>query len=125
MLLNSPLLRYVEEEATAKKYNWLNCNKDWDQYLLDCQLVFAPVKFGLLQKDLRSTLNWINKNIVLQLPQYIYYPNTKTLNVVLRIATGMINKLDLPDEIKQEMHMNMINNIEREIRFLDLENLPF
>lgn len=125
MLLNSSLLRYVEEEATVKKYNWLNHNKDWDQYLLDCQLVFAPVKFGLLQKDLRSTLNWINKNIVLQLPQYIYYPNTKTLNVVLRIATGMINKLDLPNEIKQEIHMNMINNIEREIRFLDLENLPF
>lgn len=125
MLLNSPLLRYVEDKSTVEQYQWLKNASDSDHYMLDCQLVLTPIRFGILQKDLRSTLNWINKNIVLNLPVYVYYPGPKTLGVLLRIATGMINKLDLPEEVKQEIHINVVRNIERECRILELEDLPF
>lgn len=125
MLLNSPLLRYVKDITTDEQYKWLKRVKSSDHYMLDCQLVIAPLRFGVLQKDLRSTLNWINEHVVLNLPTFLYYPGPKTLGVLLRIATGMINNLDLSEETKREVHMNVIHNVERECRILELESLPF
>lgn len=115
----------MDNKTLAEQYMWLNQNKDWDHYILDSQGVIAPLCFGLMQKDLRSTINWINKNIVLNLPNYMPWPGLKTLGVLLRIATGMINKLDLPDDVKRKIHVNMINNVEQEYRRLDTESLPF
>lgn len=125
MLLHSPLLRYVKGETLAEQYKFLRNNITQDSYALDDQSVIAPVQFDLMRSDVRNVVNWINKNIVLNLDKYLYFPGNLTLMVTLRIATGMINKLTVAKNIRILMHDSMIDNITKELALVDASTLPF
>ena len=123
MLIHSPLLQYAEGMSIAEQYNWLLRVYSQDQFMLDDTSVFG-VELRCMSKDVRKFVHWVNLKIVLKLGRY-EYESSKTYNVLLRIATGMLNKLDLPDNIKLIMHDNMTRNIHKELDSIVMETLPF
>ena len=64
---------------------------------------------------------WICKNIILQLDLL----NHITLGVLIRIATGMLNKIDIPKGNKLILHEHMVKNIQNEYFKIITESLPF
>ena len=123
MLIHSPLLQYAEGMSIAEQYNWLLRVYSQDQFMLDDTSVFG-VELRCMSKDVRKFVHWVNLKIVLKLGRY-EYESSKTYNILLRIATGMLNKLDLPDNIKLIMHDNMTRNIHKELDNIVMETLPF
>lgn len=123
MLIHSPLLQYAEGMSIAEQYNWLLRVYSQDQFMLDDTSVFG-IELRCMSKDVRKFVHWVNLKIVLKLGRY-EYESSKTYNVLLRIATGMLNKLDLPDNIKLIMHDNMTRNIHKELDSIVMETLPF
>mgnify|MGYP003520016505 FL=1 len=123
MLIHSPLLQYVEGMSIAEQYNWLLRVYSQDQFMLDDTSVFG-VELRCMSKDVRKFVHWVNLKIVLKLGRHEYESN-KTYNVLLRIATGMLNKLDLPNNVKLIMHDNMTRNIHKELDNIIMETLPF
>ena len=123
MLIHSPLLQYAEGMSIAEQYNWLLRVYSQDQFMLDDTSVFG-IEIRCMSKDVRKFVHWVNLKIVLKLGRY-EYESSKTYNVLLRIATGMLNKLDLPDNIKLIMHNNMTRNIHKELDNIVMETLPF
>ena len=123
MLIHSPLLQYAERMSIAEQYNWLLRVYSQDQFMLDDTSVFG-IEIRCMSKDVRKFVHWVNLKIVLKLGRY-EYESSKTYNVLLRIATGMLNKLDLPDNIKLIMHNNMTRNIHKELDNIVMETLPF
>lgn len=123
MLIHSPLLQYAEGMSIAEQYNWLLRVYSQDQFMLDDTSVFG-VELRCMSKNVRKFVHWVNLKIVLKLGRY-EYESSKTYNVLLRIATGMLNKLDLPDNIKLIMHDNMTRNIHKELDNIVMETLPF
>lgn len=75
-------------------------------------------------RDVQKFIHWVNQKIVLRIGQY-EYESIKTYDVLLRIATGMLNKLDLSKEEKIEMHDNMVKNVHRELNNVMFQSLPF
>ena len=123
MLIHSPLLQYAEGMSIAEQYNWLLRVYSQDQFMLDDTSVFG-VELRCMSKDVRKFVHWVNLKIVLKLGRY-EYESSKTYNVLLRIATGMLNKLDLPNNVKLIMHDNMTRNIHKELDNIIMETLPF
>ena len=123
MLIHSPLLRYVEGMSIAEQYNWLLRVYSQDQFMLDDTSVFG-VELRCMSKDVRKFVHWVNLKIVLKLGRH-EYESSKTYNVLLRIATGMLNKLDLPNNVKLIMHDNMTRNVHKELDNIIMETLPF
>ena len=123
MLIHSPLLQYAEGMSIAEQYNWLLRVYSQDQFMLDDTSVFG-VELRCMSKDVRKFVHWVNLKIVLKLGLHEYESN-KTYNVLLRIATGMLNKLDLPNNVKLIMHDNMTRSIHRELDNIIMETLPF
>lgn len=123
MLIHSPLLQYAEGMSIAEQYNWLLRVYSQDQFMLDDTSVFG-VELRCMSKDVRKFVHWVNLKIVLKLGQH-EYESSKTYNVLLRIATGMLNKLDLPNNVKLIMHDNMTRNIHKELDNIIMETLPF
>ena len=79
-------------------------------------------------KEVHNLILWIEKNIIINLGTIFdnnYGFDYRTVNVYLRIATGMLNKINIPKEIKIMYHDNMVNNIHREIQLIADEELPF
>jgi hypothetical protein len=70
---------------------------------------------------LRKLVEWVNYNIV----RTIDIDNLKTINVKLRIATGMLNKIDLDQISKIEIHSNLTRNIHTEYYAILESELPF
>lgn len=77
---------------------------------------------------LRNWINWVNKNIILQL----WCDEEKTTLVKLRIATGMLNKINEDERTicispieKIQIHSNLTNNVLKEIKNIQLDDLPF
>lgn len=72
--------------------------------------------------DVIVWLRWINSNIC----QRFYVDDWKTMDVKLRIATGMLNKLtSLTDEEKIKIHCNLTTNVKKAKIDVELESLPF
>ncbi len=77
---------------------------------------------------LRNWINWVNRNIVLQL----WRDEEQTTLVKLRIATGMLNKINEDERTicispieKIQIHSNLTNNVLKEIKNIQLDDLPF
>ena len=79
----------------------------------------------ITNKALIHTLNWINKNILLSIHKDCY----KTIDVKLRIAVGMINKLVKEKKLKKEYGRIagniLIDNVREVRRVIIDEELPF
>lgn len=67
-------------------------------------------------------LRWVNENICQKLDSDIY----KSTDVKVRIATGMLNKIESLDDIdKIRIHYNFVNNIKKLSIDVALSKLPF
>lgn len=78
-------------------------------------------KIAIYNPEVTNVLNWVMVNIVIKLP----YLNYKTLDVLIRIATGMLNKCNVPNEIKIMFHDNMVKNLHSVSTQITLAELPF
>lgn len=105
-----------------------------NSFILDNREVFAPFpepnvpwdisdveKIIVYNKDVAKVLKWIQTKIVINLGCIDY----KTLDVLIRIATGMLNKCDIPKDIKIMLHENMVKNLRAEHNNIILSTLPF
>ena len=74
---------------------------------------------------LHDILVWINKKIVLELGKLDY----RAIDVRIRIATNMLNKLESEGYISKnfniDVHDRFIMNVRREISAINVEDLPF
>lgn len=126
----------LEEATTMEKYVYLNnLYKSGKRHiLLNNVRVFGPYpkpnvpwdisevqKIATYNPEVTSVLNWINTNIVIQLSGITY----KTKDVLVRIATGMLNKCDIPKEVQIMFHDNMVENLKVELEDIIQSDLPF
>ena len=76
-------------------------------------------------KELLNVVHWINENITLRLGIDDY----RTINVKIRIATGMIDKLvresKLSLKIALSIYSNFGFNVQNEMSLINTEDLPF
>jgi len=78
-------------------------------------------KVVIYNKNVNEVLKWITYNIVVNLSIINY----KTLDVLIRIATGMLNKCDIPKELQIMLHDNMVENLRTEHSNTLTSDLPF
>lgn len=81
----------------------------------------------MLKPEAINTLKWINNNILFKLPDVKNAKNTQWVEVRLRIATNMLNKLEniLTKDICIEYHRRLITNSRKILRDIYTEDLPF
>lgn len=78
-------------------------------------------KIAIYNPEVTKVLRWVMRNMVINLPDLRY----KTLDVLIRIATGMLNKCNIPNEIKILFHDNMVKNLHSVSAQIMLSELPF
>ena len=85
----------------------------------------------LLKPKAVYVLTWINKKILYELPNVKYVPDKKGkyIDVRIRIATSMLNKLVddgiIDKEIGITYHRRLITNVRRILNEINAEDLPF
>lgn len=90
----SKVYSFMREPYHANFYSW-----EWLEPL-------PEVSYWLGNPKLRPVLKWVNEKIILATD----INSQKTEDVLVRIATGMINNLDIPDYYKRIIHENLLNN---------------
>lgn len=85
--------------------------------------VIIPSKYRYLmkQQDVVNLLGWIHENIVFEL-EYLTYI---TLDVLIRIATGLLNKCEIDDDTKIELHYIIVSQLRARKSYLISKDLPF
>lgn len=78
-------------------------------------------KVVIYNKEVHKVLNWVTVKIILNLSRLDY----KTLDVLIRIATGMLNKCNIQKELQISFHDNMVENLKTEHNKIILSELPF
>lgn len=78
-------------------------------------------KIAIYNNEVKTVLRWINENITSSLAVIDY----RTLGVLIRIATGMLNKCNIPKDVKLLFHENMVKNLTEESTKCALSVLPF
>ena len=126
MIINTVLMKGQFEDCTLKeKYEILKRIWRADRYgVMMSNACISPfnVVTCMCNHDLRKWLEWVNLNICLQ----INSDTTITTGVKLRIATGMLNKLEsLTDLEKIQIHSNLVRNVKKEEYDILTEDLPF
>lgn len=125
MLLPNLLQRFQKDCTLKESYEWNRIV--WNQYRWDlsaCQYCISPFAYRsmwILNTELRKLLCWINYNII----RNIDIDSLDTINVKLRIATCMLNKIDIDDVYKIEIHYNLVKNVREEYYNIQLSELPF
>lgn len=124
MLLPNLLRRYSANPTLKESYEWNRIV--WSQYryeLQNCSYCISPFSLVacIINPQLRQLIEWINYNIV----RTIDIDTLKTINVKLRIATCMLNKLDLDQISKIEIHSNLVRNVREEYFAIEESELPF
>lgn len=83
----------------------------------------------ILRPQAINVLVWINKNILFELPRVKNGRNAQWIGVRIRIATSMLNKLEvqniLTKDICIEYHNRLIENTRRILGAIYTEDLPF
>ena len=126
----------LKDETTAKKYSYFSnlYNSGAKYILLNNIKVFGPFskanlpwdisetqKIAIYNPEVTKVLNWIKTRIVINLSNMDY----KTLDVLIRIATGMLNKCSIPKEVQILFHDNMVRNLQKEYYAIISSDLPF
>lgn len=126
MLINCSFTEAFAHHTLHRQYELLE--KCWrsDRYeVMQCDVCIAPFDRArsLINYELRNWLAWVNKNICIPIASE---KNGNSTAVKLRIATGMLNKIEsLTDLEKIQIHSNLTNNVHKEIYLLRLDGLPF
>lgn len=71
--------------------------------------------------DIIKAVEWANRNIIFNLGLYNY----RTIEVMIRIFTGMLYKCNVNKEILIKIHDNFVKNVKEEHYKLINETLPF
>jgi len=121
----------TQETKPSEIYNQLRiAYNQGAKGILDCTRIFIPyyeqeecdILYEIWRNPaLRAIVRWINQKIVLELGIAKY----QTINVRLRIATGMINNLNLSKNLAISIHSHLVKNIQREMGLINTEDLPF
>lgn len=72
-------------------------------------------------KDVEQVLIWIYENIIINLKDLTYI----TLNVLIRISTGLLDKCDLDKDLKIQIHLQLVRKIQKDYCDLIFKDLPF
>lgn len=72
-------------------------------------------------RELKDVILWVNKKILKEIKDI----SLATLDVRLRIATGMLNKVEIKPIMSIIIHDNFVNNLRTLYFDLKMENLPF
>lgn len=126
MIISTVLTKGWFEDCTLKeKYEILERVWESDRYgVTMSNACISPfnVVTCICNRDLRKWLEWVNLNICLPIAS----DTVITTGVKLRIATGMLNKLEsLTDLEKIQIHSNLIRNVHLEQNAIIDETLPF
>lgn len=124
MLFDGPFMRYLGQDTLREQYNTLRkIAWAYRYYIYDSSVCISPFsRQRCLNKPLREWLNWVNRNIILNLG----LDSESTTRVKLRIATSMLNKVDdLSDIENVQIFTNLKDNINKELDDIVLNELPF
>lgn len=135
---NQDLINFTlsEDVALIDKYNHVKkmyqCGHTY--VILNNTNVFGPYpkpkvswdiseaqKVVIYNQEVAKVLTWVMTRIVINLSNIDY----RTLHVLIRIATGMLNKCDIPKEYQIMFHDNMVRNLENTYNEIVLSSLPF
>lgn len=128
---DDPLYKQYRQQSsmfkTGKTFILINLNKVFGPYPKNEDVPWNVSEAQMLtqRKDVQDVLKFININLVLPLGYAGESYSYQTVGVLLRIATGMLNKLDIPNEYKLMFHEHMTHNIWTEFGICTDENLPF
>ena len=126
----------LQELNLAEKYEYLKRKYDNGHHyiLLNNINVFGPFprshvpwdiseaeKIAIYDPEVTKVLTWIKAKIIINLASLDY----KTLDVLIRIATGMLNKCNIPKEMQIMFHDNMVENLKVEHMNIISSTLPF
>lgn len=120
----------VRSMKPSEAYNFLKRVYTQDRFMLDSDEVIKPLALHTLaiQNDqyytrpqLTKWLNWVNKNIVLELGGQTY----KTIDVRLRIAISMLDKIPLRHIDRLSVFCMLTENVQNEMNKIAIEDLPF
>lgn len=87
--------------------------KPWD--------ISEAEKVAIYNQEVAKVLAWVNTRILINLSCINY----KTLHVLMRVVTGMLNNCNIPKELSIMFHDNMVENLTREHTRCVLSELPF
>ena len=126
----------MSSKSVADKYRYFKTKYEkGDKFiLLNNNRVFGPLPRGscpwdisvyekmvIYDSEVANALNWVNKNIVINISCIDY----KTLYVLIRIATGMLNKCNIPKDLQIMLHDNMVRNLKSAYNDCIISDLPF
>ena len=83
--------------------------------------VFNECDFEDMGPELQKVNEWVTNNILVNLSR----TSDKTLDVLIRIATGMMNKCNIRKEYLVYLQSNMVENLWEERKRIVLSQLPF
>lgn len=125
--------RKVPREDVDLKQLYQSLSQDSSFLKHDCGILYATphstnnnivsdvIHLTCINPDVRKLAAWCNKNILATICN-----NTRqTHQVLIRIATGMLNNLHLDTEIANYIHDNIVRNTyDAELDYID-QDLPF
>ena len=86
------------------------------------------LSYAINKKGL-NILEWVNENILYQLPRVKTYSDVQWIDVRIRIASNMFNKIEkegiLSKDICIEYHQRLITNVRKILGQIYTEDLPF
>ena len=130
MLIKNSLLCNVPCMKPSVAYNYLKKCYTQDRFMLNSDEVLNPLNLHeiSLRNDSYYTrpalikwLNWVNKNIILELGCQTY----KTIDVRLRIAANMLDKVPLCKNDRLDIMVFVTTNVRVEMSNISTEDLPF
>ena len=83
--------------------------------------VFNECDFEDMDPELQKVNRWVTNNILVCLSKI----SDKTLYVLTRKATGMLDKCNIRKEYIIYLQLNMVKNLWEERKRIDLSQLPF
>ena len=136
-LINSIFLPIdMQDKTIIEQYAYLQkmYNSGKHYILLNNTNIFGPYpqpdvpwdiseaqKIVIYQQDVAKTNKWLLNEIFNKSALFDY----RTLSVLIRIATGMLNKCNIPKELQIMYHDNMVKNLKDEYDRIVMSGLPF
>lgn len=125
----------MKDATTAEKYEYFRRMYPTHNYVLLFETaVFGPFprpevpwdiseaeKIAKYDPEVSKVLTWVNTKIIINLSII----DSKTLGVLIRIATGMLNKCNIPKCLQIMFHDNMVENLKTEHNEVIMSGLPF
>lgn len=126
----------LQDMSIAEKYEYLEqlYKEGKTHILLNNIRIFGPYprpevpwdiseaeKVIIYDKDVANVNKWLKNEIFNKSALFNY----KTLDVLIRIATGMLNKCNIPQQLQIMFHDNMVENLRLEYNEIINSDLPF